>query len=85
MKGCVRMGTSSTDRNACEKIGAKRVTWPGAASRLPWPRFGTLVGGIARAPSAAGSCEGSLRMRGGSCSEGPGILVFRRNGGQVTD
>ena len=75
IKGGVCTGTSSKDKNACGKTGvAMNKGGYLAVSRSPWPRFGALVGGIARAPSAAGSCEGGLRMRGGSSGEGCEIL-----------
>ena len=60
-------------------------TWPSVDSRSPWGRFGALVGDIAGATPAAGSCEGSLGMSGGSSGEGPRTLKFQRNIGKATD
>ena len=60
-------------------------TWPSVDSRSLWGRFGALVGGIAGAAPAAGSCEGSLGMSGGSSSGGPRILKFQRNVRKATD
>ena len=59
--------------------------WPSVDSRSPWGRFVALVGGIAGADPAAGSCKGSLWMSGGSSSEGPRNLKFQRNIGKATD
>jgi hypothetical protein len=78
-EGCVRTGTSSTDRNMNAKKGSVmhiRAYLVKCRLQIAVARFGALEGGITGAPEATGSCEGSLGMNGGACSKGPEILKF---------